>query len=62
MATGGSNSRFRKAESHKWLVFAVNGDYPLSSAANRAAICIIQHVNDKKIEVKRLLMTYRDER
>lgn len=61
MAIGCSNSWFRKAESHKWSVFTVKGDYLLSSAAHWAAICIIQCVNDKKIEVKRLLITYRDE-
>lgn len=41
--------------------FTEKGDYPLSSVANWVAICIIQCVNDKKIEVKRLMMTYTDE-
>lgn len=41
--------------------FCSERDYPLNSAANQAVICILQCVNDKKIEMKRLLMTHGNE-
>jgi len=50
----------KKQDFGKWSVFAVE-DYQSNSAAKGVEICIIQCVHSMKHEVKRFLMTNRDE-